>query len=90
VAVDLRPQPCPNLGFLTSGSEPTVADILPFKKPVIAKKPGLSAQSKGATLCRQGHHRWRIVTSQKFDVKQGRLVTVSECRRCAKRKIETL
>jgi len=67
-----------------------VADILPFKKPVAPKKPGLSLHSKGVTLCRQGHHQWRIVTEQRFDVKQGRLVTVSECRRCAKRKIETL
>ena len=61
-----------------------MADILPFKKPVAA------AGKKGNTLCRQGHHKWVVVTRQQFDVKQGRLVTASECKRCGKRKVEAL
>jgi hypothetical protein len=60
-----------------------VAQILPFKAP--KKKP-----VKGDTLCRQGHHKWRIVTERKFDVKQGRLVTVFECQRCGKRKVKAI
>ncbi|ARN73564.1 hypothetical protein [Oceanicoccus sagamiensis] len=61
-----------------------MADILPFKAP------NNNSAKKASTLCRQGHHKWVIVTSQKFDVKQGRLVTVSECRRCGKRKVAAL
>lgn len=59
-----------------------MADILPFKKPA-AKK----TNPKGNTLCRQGHHKWRILTSKKFDVKAGRLVTVYQCERCQQRKV---
>lgn len=63
-----------------------MADILPFKKK---DKPQVR-NLKGSTLCKQGHHRWKIVTSQKFDVKQGKLVTASECERCGKRKVKSL
>ncbi len=63
-----------------------VADVLPFKKPAA----GAKKNSTGNTLCRQGHHKWKIVNSQKFDVKQGKLVTVSECVRCGKRKVQGL
>ncbi len=63
-----------------------MADILPFKKPA-AKS---AHHNKGNTLCKQGHHKWQIVTRQKFDVKQGRLVTVFECQRCGKRKVKAL
>jgi hypothetical protein len=61
-----------------------VADILPFKKPAA------SSVKKGNTLCRQGHHKWIVVIRQQFDVKQGRLVTASECKRCGKRKVSAL
>jgi hypothetical protein len=61
-----------------------VADILPFKKP-----PS-QAVNRANSLCRNGHHKWVVVTSQQFDVKQGKLVTVSECARCAKRKVQAL
>ena len=61
-----------------------MADILPFKRP----KPSAKAQSK--TLCRSGFHKWKVVTSKQFDVKQGRLVTVSRCERCGKEKVERL
>jgi len=55
-----------------------MADILPFKKKTPAEK------HKGKSLCRSGFHKWRVVTSKKFDVKQGRLVTVYQCERCDK------
>jgi hypothetical protein len=35
-------------------------------------------------LCKSGFHQWEILKEQQFDVKQGRLVTVSRCKRCAK------
>ena len=53
-----------------------MADIIPFKKKTPAQK------HKGKTLCRSGFHRWKILTERKFDVKQGKLVTVYRCERC--------
>ena len=61
-------------------------------KPVVvnAAQRQQKRNLKGSTLCRQGHHKWVIVTRQRFDVKQGKLVTVSQCSRCGKRKVEAL
>jgi hypothetical protein len=53
-----------------------MADILPFKRPKAAQK------HRGNTLCRHGFHIWRLETARKFDVKQGRLVTLYRCSRC--------
>jgi len=58
-----------------------MADILPFKK----KK--LSEKYKGKTLCRSGFHKWGIIREKQFDVKQGRLITVYQCKRCSKQKV---
>ncbi|MBV1951266.1 MAG: hypothetical protein KUG64_03605 [Cycloclasticus sp.] len=57
-----------------------MAKILPFKKKTIAEK------HKGNTLCRQGHHKWMIDKAQKFDVREGELVTVYHCQRCGESK----
>jgi len=61
-----------------------MADILPFKRKTAAQK------HKGKTLCRSGFHKWKIITEKKFDVKQGRLVTVYQCSRCEKKKVTAL
>jgi hypothetical protein len=61
-----------------------MADILPFKKA----KP--SANPMGSTLCLQGHHQWLVQTDKKFDVKQGRLVTLLKCGRCGKTKVRAI
>ena len=61
-----------------------MADILTFKK----KK--LSEKHKGNTLCRNGFHKWAVINERRFDVKQGRLVTVYACKRCGKQKITAL
>lgn len=53
-----------------------MGDVIPFRKSRRVK-----AQD-GRTLCRNGHHKWEIVQAQRFDVKQGRLVTVLRCARC--------
>ncbi|PCI18339.1 MAG: hypothetical protein COB62_07015 [Piscirickettsiaceae bacterium] len=53
-----------------------MGEIIPFKKKTLLEK------HKGNTLCRQGHHSWRLEKQSKFDVKQGRLVTVFSCKRC--------
>ena len=60
-----------------------MADILQFKK----KKP--SDKNKGHTLCKRGFHKWEIVKDQQFDVKQGKLVTVYQCKRCGATKNES-
>jgi hypothetical protein len=59
-------------------------NVVPFKKPATAK------QGKGHTLCRNGHHKWKLLSARKFDVKQGRLVTAYECERCGKKKVVAL
>jgi hypothetical protein len=61
-----------------------MGDVLPFKKKSLFEK------HKGRSLCRDGFHKWKIVTKQQFDVKQGRLVTKSVCTRCGKEKTELL
>ncbi len=39
-----------------------------------------------SSLCREGHHKWKIEKSSQFDIKQGRLVSVYICERCGRRK----
>lgn len=60
-----------------------MAEIIPFKK----KK--LSERYKGNTLCRNGHHAWKLDKQREFDVKHGKLLTVYACQRCGvtKRKL---
>jgi len=60
-----------------------VADVIPFRRP------SLKERYKGRTLCRHGHHKWVVDNNKQFDVKQGRLVTVSRCSRCGKEKVES-
>lgn len=54
-----------------------MGDVLPFRKP----KP--SDKRRNKTLCKSGFHKWKIDPSQRFDVKQGKLVTVYRCVRCS-------
>ncbi|WP_439510432.1 hypothetical protein [Marinimicrobium koreense] len=50
------------------------------------KRPSAQEKHKGKTLCRSGFHKWKVVTERKFDVKQGKLVTLYECTRCKAQK----
>ena len=61
-----------------------MGNILTFKK----KTP--SEKHKGKSLCRSGFHKWEILSEKKFDVKQGKLVTVYQCKRCDKQKVVVL
>ncbi len=61
-----------------------MGDILVFKK----KTP--SEKHKGKSLCRSGFHKWQVLTEKIFDVKQGKLVTVYQCKRCSKQKVVAL
>ena len=56
----------------------TMGDVIKFRKPT----PRVKADGK--TLCKNGFHRWQVVTARKFDVKQGKLVTQERCERCGK------
>lgn len=59
-------------------------NIIPFKRPSDKVK------HKGKTLCRSGFHKWKVVTLRRFDVKQGKLVTLSRCTRCGAEKVEAV
>lgn len=56
-----------------------MGDVLKFGP----RKKTPTAQS---SLCREGHHKWKVEKNSQFDVKQGRLVSVYRCQRCGKRK----
>ena len=52
--------------------------------------PKTSERYKGNTLCRSGFHKWEVVNEKRFDVKQGKLITVYQCKRCGKIKSKAL
>ena len=68
---------------ITGKSVITMGDIVRFRKPPAKLK------HKGNTLCRNGFHKWQIVTERRFDVKQGQLVTEYRCQRCGASRLET-
>lgn len=53
-----------------------MGEVLKFKKP----KPG--EKHRGNTLCKSGFHKWQIDSEGRFDVKTGKLMTLSRCARC--------
>ncbi len=61
-----------------------MGDVIKFRKPSLADK------AKAHTMCKRGFHKWKVVTEQKFDVKQGRLITLSRCSRCGKEKTDAV
>jgi hypothetical protein len=63
-------------GQLLQNPGAAMADVLPFKKRSLKEK------AKGRTLCARGFHKWVVDKQQRFDVKQGGLVTVHRCQRC--------
>ncbi|UOA10273.1 hypothetical protein [Methylobacter sp. S3L5C] len=61
-----------------------MGDIVQFKRPTAVQR------HKGNTLCRSGFHKWEVLKEKQFDVKQGKLITVYQCIRCAKIKTKAL
>lgn len=55
-----------------------MGEIIQFKRT----KP--ADRHKGLTLCRSGFHKWQILKEKRFDVKQGKLISVYRCKRCQK------
>jgi hypothetical protein len=50
----------------------------PIQTRIQAEKNG-----SGKTLCKSGFHKWTDDPRKQFDVKQGKLVSVQRCARCA-------
>jgi hypothetical protein len=57
-----------------------MGEVIPFARRAEGRKAVSS-------LCREGHHKWRIDKAKQFDVKQGKLVTIYICERCGEKKI---
>lgn len=47
-----------------------------------ARRVRRQTKAHGITLCQSGFHKWQTVAGQRFDVKQGKLVTTERCTRC--------
>ncbi|MFL6549723.1 MAG: hypothetical protein ACJ8OJ_13585 [Povalibacter sp.] len=43
-------------------------------------------RAEGKTLCQSGFHKWEPA-QQRFDVKQGRLVSAERCKRCGEERV---
>jgi hypothetical protein len=54
------------------------------------KKPSLNEKAEGKTLCKSGFHKWKAMAERKFDVRQGKLVTLLRCKRCGKERTKLL
>ena len=54
------------------------------------KPPSLKEKAEGKTLCKSGFHKWKVITERKFDVMQGKLVTLRRCARCGKESTKAL
>lgn len=64
-----------------------MAEIIRFDQQKARRK---TAKAKGNTLCSNGFHKWAVYQDKQFDVKQGKLVTIYRCQRCAAQKVKTL
>ena len=65
-----------------------MGDVVSFNK--IKPADRLKKKARAHTMCKRGFHKWEIVTEQKFDVKQGQLVTLFRCIRCGKEKTKAI
>lgn len=50
------------------------------------KKQQRQSRAKANTLCRRGFHKWVFADDKQFDVKQGKLVSIEQCKRCQVRR----
>ncbi|SEP09792.1 hypothetical protein [Aquisalimonas asiatica] len=60
-----------------------MADVIPLQR-----RQRRQRKREGDTLCRAGRHRWEVVTESRFDVREGRLMTVLRCSRCGRERTE--
>jgi hypothetical protein len=52
------------------------------------RKEQRKKKGKQSTLCGNNFHSWEVVTENRFDVKQGKLITLYRCKRCGTTKTE--
>jgi len=53
------------------------------KRKAARDKAALKDRARGQTLCRRGFHKWQVDQRKQFDVREGKLITVLRCERCA-------
>jgi hypothetical protein len=53
---------------------------------VIKLRDARQTRAHRQTLCRSGFHKWQVETNGRFDVRQGKLLTVERCRRCGEQR----
>jgi hypothetical protein len=53
---------------------------------VVNLKKAKQRRAEGKTLCGSGFHKWHLLTQQRFDVKQGKLVSTQRCQRCGEQR----
>jgi len=66
-----------------------MGEVLQFQRAKRRSKQ-LRERARGRIMCENNHHRWKLITERKFDVRQGRLVTEYRCERCGKQRLELL
>jgi hypothetical protein len=49
---------------------------------VINLRKAKQKRAEGKTLCGSGFHKWEVRNERRFDVKQGKLVSIERCLRC--------
>jgi len=49
---------------------------------VINLRKAKQKRAEGKTLCGSGFHKWEVLNERRFDVKQGKLVSMERCLRC--------
>ena len=57
---------------------PTITNLQTYRRA------RLQARSKAITFCQSGFHKWKPVPEQRFDVRQGKLITTERCQHCNK------
>ena len=57
---------------------------------VINFRKAKQERAAGKTLCTSGFHKWETLPEKRFDVKQGKLVTAEQCKRCGAQRVKAL
>ena len=57
---------------------------------VISLRKAKQRRAERKTLCTSGFHKWETLAAQRFDVKQGKLVTAEQCKRCGAQRVKAM
>ncbi len=57
-------------------------------KQLKQKKTSQKDSGRKRIMCKNGHHKWKIIKARRFDVKEGKLATLYECTHCGETKTE--